>query len=225
MNSPDRLGVGYERRAKLAALTSVGLLAVGAAKVDIVPAADAAIERSDAQEAKSPSAVIADINSRVIKMAQRIKSEPNVKKYSWEDVTTDRNMLTYFVTVKNAKNPSNYDGLMISVDKKNGSPTELQYLSDFTKGQRLVPKGSKSRLYSINHRTFNGYNPNVIELDIYTGNPEPIETYRVGQKRENIPGSDYAVPGYVEYQDKPALVTQRINYVFQQADNFLRINK
>lgn len=223
MNGPDRLGAKYERRGKFAALTSVGLLAVGAAKFDMVPAADAAIERSDRQEEKSPSAMVADINSRIVKMIQRIKSEPNVQKVSWKDMATDKNMTTYVLQSNSARNPKNSDYLLIAIDKKTGSPTEFEYHTDVPKVQPATAKASKKRSYSINHRTLYGYNPKVVELDIST--ESSYETYRVGQRRETLPGSDYVVPGTVEYLDNPAAVTQRVNYVFKQADNMLRKNR
>lgn len=225
MRSPEKLGASYERRGKLAALTSVGFLAVGAAKSDAIPTADAAIERSDRQEEKSPSEMVAYINSKLLKISRDIKSEPNVQFYPWVDYATKKSYKSYVLSVKSPKKAGLFDRLAITIDKKTGSPTELIYASNYSKNQRSLPKkGSISKNYSINHRTFDDYNPDVVELDVFTGAPKAFETYRVGNKRETIPGTD-VLSGSIEYLDEPGVVTQRINYVFQQADYILRINK
>ena len=216
MNSPDRLGKSYEIRGKLAAWTAAaGVLAVGAAKLDIVTPADAAIERTDSLEAKGARTYISELDKKLLSLTSAIKKSDSVKYFKGPPIKTRPETQNYadyyYIMVPNTRNPKHQDTLGIATGKNLKMPIEITMYIDY---YREKGKSHWSEMYTIDHEDANQrFSQN--EINIFKESGRLPQYFRVGTQKSPLPKE-------VEYQDNSQAVISQFNNFFKKADSILK---
>ena len=220
---PD-LNRKYSRRAKVAGLLSGILPISGAAIAEGIAAqpASAHSETAAQVETQNPQAYLASTDKKLVALRNKMASahhvqtipsknnSPSLNKGLEQDFPGDT---TYLLSMPSAKEKGHYDQLVMLVDKY-GNPLILT-LNRNINSSRMTDKflmagtGTGIRFQQADEN-FN-FTPTSAFLNVVSVPGGPWMTYSIG------PASTPSTEA-IDYQKKPATVSQQVNYLLAQSE-------